>query len=92
MIGAGIAPWNTGTPPVLKLELVVGQVFRLADSLPNPIVNQHLTGSLSGLDFSISCNVALGEPNSFPVSKLILSWGESRPCTRFLGRAPQLAN
>jgi hypothetical protein len=30
MIRVGFAPWKTGTPPVLKLEPVGGQVFRLA--------------------------------------------------------------
>ena len=30
MIGAGLAPWKPGAPPVLKLEPVDGPVFRLA--------------------------------------------------------------
>ena len=30
MIGVGLAPWETGTPPVLKLEPAGGKVFRLA--------------------------------------------------------------
>lgn len=31
MIKARLAPWNSGTPPVLKLEPAGGQVFRLAE-------------------------------------------------------------